>query len=60
VRDDGVRFGIDWLVYDWHDDGAIGGPPLAGGCIGFRQMAPLIAEYGNLEVRSISSNERMP
>ena len=39
---------------DWHDDSVIGGPPLAGGRIGLRQMAPLIAEYGNLEVRKLA------
>jgi hypothetical protein len=55
VREGWVQFEIDGLVvYTWHDDGAIGGPPLAGGCIGFRQMAPLIAEYGNLEVRKLA------
>ncbi|PWV90548.1 uncharacterized protein DUF1961 [Paenibacillus cellulosilyticus] len=34
----------------WEDDGTLGGPALGGGRIGFRQMAPLIAEYSSLEV----------
>jgi len=54
IRDGHIQFEIDELViYTWHDDGSIGGPPLAGGHIGFRQMAPLVAEYGNLEVRRL-------
>lgn len=48
-----VRFRInDLLILDWQDDGAIGGPPLGGGRIGFRQMAPLIAEYARLTVHA--------
>ena len=54
IRDGHIQFEIDELVvYAWHDDGSIGGPPLVGGYIGFRQMAPLVAEYGNLEVRRL-------
>ena len=46
-----VRFSINDLpILQWHDDGAIGGPPHGGGRIGVRQMAPLIAEYSNLTV----------
>lgn len=46
-----VQFGINRLtLFDWHDDGAAYGPVLGGGKIGFRQMAPLIAEYANLTV----------
>jgi hypothetical protein len=46
VRDGWVQFEIDELVaYTWHDDA-----PLRGGKIGFRQMAPLVAEYANLHV----------
>ncbi|GAB3751036.1 hypothetical protein GCM10028864_26670 [Microlunatus parietis] len=46
-----IEFSIDGLVsLRWTDDGTVGGPPLTGGKIGFRQMAPLIAEYANLEV----------
>ena len=43
--------GIECL--DWTDDGAIGGPVRAGGAIGLRQMAPLIAEYSDLHVEAI-------
>ncbi|MCK2216550.1 YesU family protein [Actinomadura sp. ATCC 31491] len=51
VRDGEVTFAINDLVsFRWRDDGSIGGPALAGGKIGFRQMAPLIGEYGNLRV----------
>lgn len=58
VREGWVQFEIDGLVvYAWHDDGVIGGPPLTGGRIGFRQMAPLIAEYGNLEVRKLANEK---
>lgn len=45
-----VRFLIeDIQVLDWTDNGEYG-PQLGGGKIGFRQMAPLIAEYANLSV----------
>ena len=45
-----VAFYINELpLIDWRDDG----PILTGGKIGFRQMAPLVGEYANLEVRSI-------
>lgn len=37
-------------VLEWEDDGATFGPLLGGGKIGFRQMSPLIAEYGELAV----------
>ena len=40
----------DLLIFDWIDDGKTFGPILQGGKIGFRQMAPLQAEYFNLEV----------
>jgi hypothetical protein len=40
-------------IFDWKDDGVSYGPVLAGGKIGFRQMAPLIAEYANLTVRRV-------
>jgi hypothetical protein len=54
VSDGWVQFEIDELVvYTWHDDGRVGGPPLTGGKIGFRQMAPLVAEYSGLKVRVI-------
>jgi hypothetical protein len=55
VRDGWVQFEIDELVaYTWHDDGSVGGPALRGGKIGFRQMAPLVAEYGMLQVRRLA------
>jgi hypothetical protein len=48
-----VRFSInDLTLFDWTDDGRQFGPVLAGGRIGFRQMAPLVAEYANLTVRA--------
>jgi hypothetical protein len=43
----------DLVVYHWIDDGTSFGPVLAGGKIGFRQMAGLVGEYRNLEVRSV-------
>jgi hypothetical protein len=49
VRDGWVQFEIDeMVVYTWCDPA-----PLQGGKIGFRQMAPLVAEYGNLDVRRL-------
>ncbi|TDC06705.1 DUF1961 family protein [Nonomuraea longispora] len=51
VRAGEVTFSVNDLVsFRWVDDGAVGGPALAGGKIGFRQMAPLIGEYGNLRI----------
>ena len=45
-----VAFYVDDLeVFRWEDEG-LGGPPLGGGHIGFRQMTPLVAEYENLTV----------
>ncbi len=38
------------LIFNWIDDGKTFGPILGAGKIGFRQMAPLQAEYFNLEV----------
>ncbi|MCI3922602.1 YesU family protein [Paenibacillus sp. TRM 82003] len=40
----------DLTVFQWQDDGQSFGPILGEGRIGFRQMAPLIAEYANLKV----------
>lgn len=40
----------DVPIFSWEDDGTTYGPRLQGGKIGFRQMAPLIAEYANLKV----------
>ncbi|WP_223829789.1 DUF1961 family protein [Paenibacillus arenilitoris] len=46
-----VRFSVNELsVLAWKDDGESYGPVLGGGKIGFRQMAPLIAEYASLKV----------
>lgn len=46
-----VTFSINELeVFRFEDDGETYGPFLQGGKIGFRQLAPLIAEYGNLKV----------
>ncbi|MBW4082458.1 DUF1961 family protein [Paenibacillus sp. S150] len=46
-----VSFAINGLpVFTWTDDGTSYGPLLSGGRIGFRQMAPLIAEYSDLTV----------
>jgi len=45
-----VKFYVnDLLIYHFTDDGAI----LAGGKIGFRQMAPLIAEYSSFKVTAL-------
>lgn len=47
VRDGRIQFEIyELVVYAWQDD-----TPLRGGKIGFRQMAPLVAEYANLACR---------
>lgn len=49
-----VRFSVnDLKLFEWNDDGRQYGPALGGGRIGFRQMAPLVAEYANLSVRSL-------
>jgi hypothetical protein len=46
-----VTFAINGLtLLCWKDDGSSFGPLLAGGRIGFRQMAPLVAEYSDLIV----------
>jgi hypothetical protein len=48
-----VRFFIDGLqLFSWTDD-ATTGPIVGDGRIGFRQMAPLVARYRNLEVRQL-------
>jgi hypothetical protein len=49
-----VSFFINDLpILQWMDDGVTYGPLLAGGKIGFRQMAPLIAEYTDLTVHAV-------
>lgn len=46
-----ITFQIDDIVsFRWVDDGTVGGPPLRGGKLGFRQMAPMIGEYANLRI----------
>ena len=46
-----VTFSVNELeVFRFEDDGETYGPFLQGGKIGFRQLAPLVAEYGNLKV----------
>ncbi len=46
-----VRFLINELeIFRFEDDGETYGPLLAGGKIGFRQLAPLIGEYADLRV----------
>lgn len=48
-----VWFAINHLLlFRWVDDGSHG-PVLGGGRFAFRQMAPLIAEYSDLEVRRV-------
>lgn len=48
-----IRFVInDLVILEWRDDGRRYGLELGGGKIGFRQMAPLIGEYANLQVRA--------
>ncbi|WP_422934139.1 DUF1961 family protein [Sinomonas sp. P47F7] len=52
-----LAFSIEGLpLLDWTDDGAAG-PPLAGGRLGFRQMAPLVAAYRNLRVEALWPSE---
>lgn len=54
-RGPSVGFSINELpLFTWHDDGQVGGPPLGGGCVGLRQMAPLVAEYRNFAVTPLS------
>ena len=46
-----ITFSVNDLeIFRFEDDGETYGPLLQGGKIGFRQLAPLIAEYGNLKV----------
>jgi len=52
-----VQFQINGLeILRFVDDGSRFGPLLAGGKIGFRQMAPLVAEYANLQVHRVGTN----
>lgn len=46
-----ITFSVNGLsVFEYHDDGTTYGDVLKGGKIGFRQLAPLTAEYKNLKV----------
>jgi len=50
-----VTFAINDLeLFRFEDDGVSYGPLLSGGRIGFRQLAPLVAEYRNLTVSTVS------
>ena len=50
-----VAFYIEKILsFTYHDDGKTFGPLLTGGKTGFRQMSPMIAEYANLTVKTIS------
>ena len=49
-----VRFAVNGLeVLSFEDDGTTFGPRLGGGCIGLRQLAPMIGEYANLKVYEV-------
>lgn len=49
-----VRFLVEEVeVFSYVDDGETYGPCLAGGKIGFRQLAPVIAEYADLKVYAL-------
>ncbi|MFB5066935.1 MAG: DUF1961 family protein [Candidatus Wallacebacter cryptica] len=49
-----VCFYINELpIFSWEDDGQTHGPLLGSGKIGFRQMAPLIAEYSDLKIYGV-------
>lgn len=53
-----VRFRINDLpLLAWTDDGQSTGTILEGGKIGFRQMAPLMAEYADLRVHKVEAAE---
>ncbi len=51
-----IRFAVNGLeLLSFHDDGSRYGPRLGGGCIGLRQLAPMVGEYRNLRVFRPSS-----
>lgn len=53
-----VEFLINGLkIFEYCDDGEAYGPLLHGGKIGFRQMAPMIGEYANINVYEIERME---
>ncbi len=51
-----IRLSINGLtIFDWlDDDPATTGPVHGAGYLGLRQMAPLIADYSNLTIRSVT------
>lgn len=52
-RQQWITFSINALVlFRWEDDGTLS-PILKEGCVGFRQMAPMMAKYRNLKVFGI-------
>lgn len=51
-----VEFFInDLQILSWTDDGLTHGPVRGGGKVGFRQMAPMLAEYANLKVHRVEN-----
>lgn len=61
LRKDGaaVEFSInDLCLFRWVDNGSVGGPARAGGRIGIRHMAPLVAEYRNLCITELEEGDR--
>lgn len=53
-----ISFYVDeLLIWTYEDDGETYGPVLNEGKIGFRQMAPLIAEYADLKVYKVAKNK---
>lgn len=53
-KDNRIAFSVnDLCVFEYYDDGKTYGAELEGGKIGFRQLAPLTAEYKNLKVYEI-------
>ena len=52
-----ISFAVDGLeVLRFEDDGRTFGPLLKGGCIGLRQLAPMIGEYANLKVYGLKAD----
>lgn len=59
-----VKYGAEvalWIddlqIFSWRDDGEKYGPVLGAGKIGFRQMAPLVAEYEDLQVHRVERQD---
>lgn len=53
-RGDLISFSADGLsLFTYRDDGITFGPRLGGGWLGFRQLAPLTAEYHDLRVYAL-------